>query len=341
MPREESPPGSSPQRGIAAGDRIFRRRCEAFAHTPIDYFIVCQVDLAFQWVFGRESNKDLLIALLNELIPELHIEDLEFYKQRQVSFAKELKNSVFDLSCRLSDGSYVDIEVQVSPQDWFADRCLYYSTYCIQEQVRTGQKSYLLKPVYVVSIDAFTQRHGPLWDGSILSSYSLREDRTHDRMTDSLHFVFVELDRFDKKWEDIDNDKERFYFCIRHMHELESLPEGFAEGIWTKLAQESEFAGMPAELKTRYIRKMTTDIDRRAQMEYAKRVGMEEGLAEGLEKGLAEGLAEGLEKGLAEGLEKGREEEKYSTARKMKAKGFSIEDISDCTGLTVEEIEKL
>lgn len=33
-------------------------------------------DVAFQWVFGQESNKDLLIALLNELIPELHIEML-------------------------------------------------------------------------------------------------------------------------------------------------------------------------------------------------------------------------------------------------------------------------
>ena len=56
-------------------------------------------DVAFQWVFGQESNKDLLIALLNELLPHLHIEGLEFYKQRQVSFAKNLKNSVFDVSC--------------------------------------------------------------------------------------------------------------------------------------------------------------------------------------------------------------------------------------------------
>ena len=30
-------------------------------------------DVAFKWVFAREANKDLLIALLNELIPKLHI----------------------------------------------------------------------------------------------------------------------------------------------------------------------------------------------------------------------------------------------------------------------------
>ena len=113
------------------------------------------------------------------------------------------------------------------------------------------------------------------------------------------------------------------------MHELESLPEGFAEGIWAKLAQQSEFSQMPAELKTRYIRDMTTEIDKRAQIEYAERVGME--------RGLEKGLAEGREKGLAEG----RAEEKYSTAREMKAKGFSIEDISECTGLSVKEIDRL
>ena len=286
-------------------------------------------DVAFQWVFGQESNKDLLMALLNELIPDLHITGLEFNRQRHISYAKDLKKSVFDVSCRLDDGSWVDVEVQVSPQNWFADRCLYYSTYCIQSQVHSGQDEYLLKPVYIVSIDSFTMRHGPEWNGSILSSYSIREDTTHEMLTDSLHFVFVELDRFNKKWEDIDNDKERFYFCIRHLHELDSLPDGFARGIWAKLAQQSELAEMPSELKTKYIKDMTTEIDRRAQIKYA----VEKGHAEGFALGRAEGRAEGH----AEGLEHGRRE----TAIRMKAAGLTPEMISQCTGLSLEQVAML
>ena len=220
---------------------------------------------------------------------------------------------MFDVSCRLADGTYVDVEVQVCPQNRFADRCLYYSTYCIQSQVNTGQDDYLLKPVYVVSINAFTLEHRQEWDSSILSSYSLREDRTHELMTDSLHFVFVELDRFNKKWEDIDNDKDRFYFCIAHLHELDSLPEGFTEGIWAKLAQQSELAEMPSDVKIKYIRKMTTEIDKRAQLKYA------------------------IEKGLAEG----REQEKLDTARKMKAEGIPADVIARCTDLTLEQIAGL
>ena len=158
-----------------------------------------------------------------------------------------------------------------------------------------------------------------------LSSYSLREDRTHELMTDNLHFVFVELAHFNKKWEDIDNDKERFYFCIQHLHEFDDLPEGFTEGIWARLARQSEFAAMESSVKIKYIKAMTTEIDRSAQMIYAKRVAREEGLAEGR----AEGRAEGLEQG------------KLETARNMKAAGIAAGIISQCTGLSLEQVAEL
>ncbi|MEG1749829.1 MAG: hypothetical protein RR249_09120, partial [Tannerellaceae bacterium] len=59
----------------------------------------------------------------------------------------------------------------------------------------------------------------------------------------------------------------------------------------------------------------------------------EEGLAEGKAEGKAEGLAEGEAKGLAEG--------KRLTAINLKGNGISADIISACTGLTIEEIEKL
>ena len=58
-------------------------------------------------------------------------------------------------------------------------------------------------------------------------------------------------------------------------------------------------------------------------------------------KGHAEGLAEGRMEGHAEGLAEGRAEEKLENARRMKSKGYPLDDIVDITGLTIEEIEKL
>ena len=58
---------------------------------------------------------------------------------------------------------------------------------------------------------------------------------------------------------------------------------------------------------------------------------------EAREEGLAEGLAEGREKGLAEGRAEGCME----TARRMLADGLSNEKVSQYSGLSLEEVQKL
>jgi predicted transposase/invertase (TIGR01784 family) len=72
---------------------------------------------------------------------------------------------------------------------------------------------------------------------------------------------------------------------------------------------------------------------------------LEEGIARGRAEGKAEGLAEGKAEGLAEGMIKGKaqgiKENQLSTARKMLKLGMSIEEISEITDLTKEEISSL
>ena len=65
-------------------------------------------------------------------------------------------------------------------------------------------------------------------------------------------------------------------------------------------------------------------------------------------KGLAKGLAEGETKGIAKGEAKGRAEakaearqEKLESARKLKARGFSADDIVEIIGITPEELDTL
>ena len=52
---------------------------------------------------------------------------------------------------------------------------------------------------------------------------------------------------------------------------------------------------------------------------------------------MEKGLQKGLQEGLQEGLQKGKE----STARNMKAEGITPLIIQKCTGLSLEEIERL
>ena len=52
-------------------------------------------------------------------------------------------------------------------------------------------------------------------------------------------------------------------------------------------------------------------------------------------------IAEAKEEGLAEGEASGRAEREIEMARAMKEKKYSIDEISELTGLSAEEIEKL
>jgi len=52
-------------------------------------------------------------------------------------------------------------------------------------------------------------------------------------------------------------------------------------------------------------------------------------------------LETAMDQGRAEGLEKGREEGKLSVAKNMKSIGVEASVISQCTGLTIDEISAL
>ena len=75
-------------------------------------------------------------------------------------------------------------------------------------------------------------------------------------------------------------------------------------------AELSKFA--PKERKE-YIKEMTTERDRANQLAFAERKGQERGLEQGLEQ----------------------------VAKTMLAKGYSVSDVSECTGLPTEVISKL
>ena len=49
----------------------------------------------------------------------------------------------------------------------------------------------------------------------------------------------------------------------------------------------------------------------------------------------------GFDKGMAKGLAEGRKQSLEAVAKKMKAKNVKIDEISEFTGLTKEEIEKI
>ena len=61
----------------------------------------------------------------------------------------------------------------------------------------------------------------------------------------------------------------------------------------------------------------------------------------GDDDGLEKGLKEGREEGIKEGIIEGEANKAIEIAKKLKGKNINIETISETTGLTKEEIEKI
>ena len=139
--------------------------------------------------------------------------------------------------------------------------------------------------------------------------------------------IFVELRKFAKRLEEIspNNILEGFLFFLRHIHSLGKQPQEFQQQIWDHLFEAAQIAAMNHKDRQTYIKKMNSERDRINQWEYA----MEQAKTEGLARGLAEGRA------------KGKAEEKILIAKNLKFKSIPYETIAQCTGLTIEEIEKL
>ena len=60
-----------------------------------------------------------------------------------------------------------------------------------------------------------------------------------------------------------------------------------------------------------------------------------------IDKGRELGRTVGMEQGLKEGREQGRAEKAIEDATKFKAAGVAPDIISQCTGLTLEEVDNL
>ena len=113
-----------------------------------------------------------------------------------------------------------------------------------------------------------------------------------------------------------------------------------ADPALLELIERAQVCNFTDEEQARYeagLKALEDRVDFKEMLEEGIARGRAEGKAEGLAEGKAEGLAEGMEKGKAEGIK----ENQLNTARKMLKLGMTIEEISEITGLTKEEISSL
>ena len=86
-----------------------------------------RIDLAFKKLFGVEENKDLLMSLINSIVSnEDQVIDVTILNPYNVQNFGDDKLSILDIKAKNRDGKLYNIEMQITDQDDYDKRALYY-----------------------------------------------------------------------------------------------------------------------------------------------------------------------------------------------------------------------
>lgn len=273
----------------------------------------------FKKLFGEEPNKDLLLDFLNELLKEEEgtIVNLTYMKNEHLGTSEIDRKAIFDLYCENEKGEKFIVELQKTKQKFFKDRTVYYSTFPIQEQAELGQWDFELKAVYTIAIVDFVFETEESTIEKYRYNVKLSDIETNQVFYDKLTFIYLEMPKFNKELSELTTKFEKWLYVIKNLPKLDRMPDVLREDVFEKLFSQAEIAKFtPDEVRSyenslKYYRDLQNSLD--TKFEEGKEVGIEQGIEQGV----------------------------LSTAKKSLEAGLSIELISEITGLTKEEIEKL
>lgn len=271
-------------------------------------------DFGFKKLFGTELNKDLLISFLNALLSgEQEITDLTYLNGEHLGDGYGDRRAVFDVYCQLADGKKFIVEMQKAEQAYFKDRSIYYSTFPIREQAPKGTWDYHLENVYTVGILNFTFPNDEYPADSFMHEIKLTDVEDKHVFYDKLTFIYLEMPKFNKTEDELVTMFDKWMFALRNLSRLLERPKALQERIFTRLFDQAEIARFSPNERREYQESIKDYWDYYSTMTTS------------------------YNKGKAEGKEEARRE----NAIKMKELGVSSAIISQVTGLTVEEVEKL
>ena len=300
-------------------------------------------DPTFKTLFthnSEESNhalKCFLSAVLDRKVEEVTLQPTELSKESSTD-----KDSIFDVSCRFIDSKeYFDVEMQGrNNYDSYDKRAEYYAAHLLNHYTREGMNWKNVPKVYQVSVLNFNLSRS---NEDIVDWYLMR-NQSNDTLAERLNIIFVYLKKLFRKNEDIEKldlksltsvEKWCIFFLCADNKEYRSLIDELArneEGIMEAQKVLSQISD--------------DELNWRRQTAYYDRLSHEatirgEADEKGYQRGYESGKKEGYNVGYDSGIEKGARENAIKNALNMLKEGDSPEKVARCTGLSLEEVQKL
>ena len=283
----------------------------------------------FKAVFGDENNKDVVIGVLNMLLPDHHkVTDFSYLRtelQGQIITNREFR---YDFICRDTEGLTFIVEMQCYDEAYWFKRCV---SYCCRSYDRLTvkgakkndntliPKGYDVPPLFFIGFMGAEVRHEDkqAWDGRFISEYTFMEKTTHELQDETIIIIFAELNRFNKSKKECVTAQDKLMYLFKNISKLENDKTWDRDRFWLRFFKACEIAAFNEEKRTQYEQDMYDERRLYGQ----------------LTASYNNGLAEGIEKGREKGLVEGREAERLENAKKLVASGVDIDLVCSTLGV--------
>ena len=258
-------------------------------------------DYIFKKIFSKKGNESILKDFLIAIL-EIPIEKIEV--QAEATLEKQLEENKLgrlDILAVLNDDTIVNIEVQVLNPSNFIERTLYYWSGNYYNNLMSGENYREVKKTIAINILDYEQFR----EGPYHEIVRLRRDYENEIMTDKMEIHFIQIPKFVKEKRGVETKLEQW---------LQFISQVNSKGV--ELAME----------KNKEIKKAKDEYEYLTGEEAERRIAFLRDKAIRDEKSMVQGA---------------RDEERREIAKKMLNANMPIEQISDFTGLTIEEIKKI
>ena len=278
----------------------------------------------FKALFGDADNKEVVMSILNVLLPEhRRIETIDYMPtEHQGPLLDRSKEFRYDFMCKDASGVVFIVELQKYwDEDWFK-RCVSYASRAYDRQNRRGG-SYNVPPVYLIGLMNIEIPHPDkeFWKDRFISEYTFREKESHDLLGETIVIIFAELANFVKPLEDCVSERDKMLYLLKNIGRMMDQPAWLQHEVYTRIFKACEIAGFTEDKLINYEQEMYDERRLNSELRSARNLGRDEGRAEGREIG--------------------REEAKLDAARRLKDLGVAIDIIVEATGLPIETIASL
>ena len=245
-----------------------------------DRYINPLTDFGFKRLFGTEPNKNLLIDFLNVVLPPQHrVKDLTYRSTENLGNTPIDRKAVFDLYCESEKGEKFIVEMQKAKHNYFKDRSIYYASFPIQEQSQKGSWNYKLEPIYTIGILDFIFDEDKN-DDSFLHVVELK-DQNCKVFYEKLKFIYLELPKFKKTIDQLNDHFDKWLFLLKHLPDLEDPPLPLQENVFLQLFEVAQIASFSQAERESYENSLKYYRDMNGVIETAREEGMAQGIQEG------------------------------------------------------------